>query len=432
MISEIYELYKKVKKWTRDDDLKAGCYKLLGTILINSKADFFSQNIETYFEDLFPKNKYKPFVYSCVLQLLRGNFFPDDLRNTLKKISGTFNKSVGYSSRTRPFVEEAKNVYEARIADIADRLFVKRKGYLGIENVDVCSDILVQMATQSLRFTLRVIIQLLSSTGIDDVAMFEELYVAVHALSDILNPTFSNSQHQEIGFSDLITRTVLEAEALLPNVFFACDSIVGSNTLGRSISILYPTNNYLTVSDKQDSNDDVYSNISKFIDSSVSQPPSPLVERRNREPSSTPFASVDIGLDKILSTNDDSSATMALNQKVQGVIKGWIDSCNKIENLPNESTPVMDAYQTNFPSLQRPLKSKVTASPLMQLKLFKELISLAKFIPTPELIGGQCFIGSLLVHSDLDIANEASSSLQFVFTKHPALRLGYFNLILES
>lgn len=113
---------------------------------MNSQIGYFSQNIESHLSDIFPKNnKIKPYVYDCILSLLQGRFYLDTLTNTRNRCSGNYNITDRFKFITRPVSDENIVTIEQRARDIIERIFVKRKGNIGSENLDKCADIVAQI-----------------------------------------------------------------------------------------------------------------------------------------------------------------------------------------------------------------------------------------------------------------------------------------------
>lgn len=148
IMNELYDLRKKAMKWAKDDDLKPSCFRLSGVILLNSPLDYFSQNIDQFILDLLPKSKVKPFVYDCVLQLLRGRYYVESLHNSRNRVFGSFSISESYRSDciSRPANEESQEVIDYRVQELAARIFIKRKNAIGFEHIEKCVEIVVQMA----------------------------------------------------------------------------------------------------------------------------------------------------------------------------------------------------------------------------------------------------------------------------------------------
>jgi hypothetical protein len=150
-LNELHDLRRKASKWARDDDLRSSCLRLMGVILMNSKLDYFSENIDAYItHDLLPKPKVKPYIYESVLQLLRGRFYPESLVNIRKRIMGKYVVTDCYTPQalTRPAYEEGQDVIESRLTTLASRLFINRANNFGPDVINTCVQIIVQMAVQ--------------------------------------------------------------------------------------------------------------------------------------------------------------------------------------------------------------------------------------------------------------------------------------------
>ncbi len=143
----MHEIHKKARKWIMDDDLRSYSLRLTTVILANSRVDFFNEHVDTLlYAELFSKPKLKSYVYECTLQFLRGRFYMDTLVNARARAYGTFTTAKSFSFLTRPVDDENRITVEERMKSLIDRVFVKRKGNIGVENLDLCVDIVVQIA----------------------------------------------------------------------------------------------------------------------------------------------------------------------------------------------------------------------------------------------------------------------------------------------
>jgi hypothetical protein len=70
----------------------------------------------------------------------------DTLVNARARAYGTFTTAKSFSFLTRPVDDENRITVEERMKSLIDRVFVKRKGNIGVENLDLCVDIVVQIA----------------------------------------------------------------------------------------------------------------------------------------------------------------------------------------------------------------------------------------------------------------------------------------------
>ncbi|KAJ3226579.1 hypothetical protein HK099_004606 [Clydaea vesicula] len=456
LVNEISEIAKKARKWMKDDDLKACCTRLLGIILINSKSDYFGQNYDSYINnDLFPKSKIKSFAYECALQILRGQYYLETLNNSRNRVTGNFSISDSYSYLTRPRIEEVREATDNRIRDLSEKLFVRRKGPIGLENLNTCVQIVVQMAAQSFPLTLRLISHLLESKNSDTNIRFEENFIGVHVLYIIIN---KSSKFCPMGYSvddanykDLLASTMREYEVYLPKIFLSCEPIVGIATLGKSTAVLEKTQfkleealewkNNRNASDKSKSNkdsvnlfeDDIFNAISEAIDhantgsnpniAEKDTPVNPVVDSYSYGTHSR-MASEDERLDNVTT---EFESTDELNRKVSSSIKIWHEMCNKADNTILNVERVVDSLKVSLPQSKR--KSPRITKPEVELvvKLMKELIKLIPFMPLPELTGKKFLIGSYLIHSIVDISHQVAITLQTIFAKHSMQRLEIIN-----
>jgi hypothetical protein len=433
-LNELHDLRRRASKWSRDDDLRPSCLRLMGVILLNSKYDYFRDNIDVYIQqDLIPKPKVKPYIYDSVLQLLRGRFYPESLGNIRKRIMGKYQVSDCYAPQcsTRPAYEEGQDVIESRLTLLASKLFINRANNFGEGVIGTCVQIIVQMAVQSLRPTLRLISQLLDPSGADNTTKFQEFYLGIASLRAIMEGPFvphgyKGREHEARQIIDDIAR---DFEAFLPQIFYSCDAAAGLDLRGKALGIRYPVD--FESDDQKVSggklsrasgghDDNFYDTISGATDSMISsRPPSPVVDRRDTLASLTPSGSM-----TDLSMAGEIDATTKVNEKVVGAVRSWFNSCTRSENTNLD----VDAIITGlYVSSKKPVTSgggKAKSFDII-VELLEQFIKLIPFMPAPELLGGQCFVGSYLIHMSDVVSEQVSIALQKVFIQYPNFRLGY-------
>ena len=151
LLTFLKDLHKRAQRWVlTSEDLRPATMKLIAVLLTNMPPYYFAQHVDPYISvELCPRPKLKPHVYVCLLQLLRGRFYPDSKEGARKVVEdGEEGRDFVERFRflTRPVEEEGKEVVTARCKEIADILFVRRKGAFGVENLDLVVEIVVQMA----------------------------------------------------------------------------------------------------------------------------------------------------------------------------------------------------------------------------------------------------------------------------------------------
>ncbi|TPX32743.1 hypothetical protein SmJEL517_g04215 [Synchytrium microbalum] len=253
LVDEIYELYKRARRWAVDEQVRRCSFRLIVAILVNSPYEFFRSHIDNFvLKDLIiattvnPQSKrkpdmFRPFVYECVLQLLRGRFYTDTKDQARQRIARTFSQSASFMFMTRPLGEEPAEVINRRLKDMADALFFKRTRTFGVENLDVCVDLTVQMGVQNLAIAFRVIQSLMENKVSQDL---ESQYIGVKALRIILDPESSfGAAAQARGdrdFDAVVTDLPYEFENLLSQILHQCDFQAGIAALGKSQNVFEP------------------------------------------------------------------------------------------------------------------------------------------------------------------------------------------------
>lgn len=139
------------------------------------------------------------------------------------------------------------------------------------------------------------------------------------------------------------------------------------------------------------------------------------------------------------------------NESVGKAIRGWYEKCTNFNKTESKSEKTIYMLKIQ-PEDQHVKKSKApslgsglslasaggvqmipsslktsTTKPDTEivLRLFIELMKLIPFLPTPELVGGQWFIGSYLIHGHAELSMEVSRSLQKIFCENPNMRLRF-------
>jgi hypothetical protein len=126
--------------------MRAAATRLCINILLNCSIEFYGTCIDALLTDLLAKKK--AHVHECVLQILRGRYYVDTRLNARARIHNNFSISLSYGYLTRPVQDESTEAIADRIKVISEALFLKKKGPIGMEFLDTCVDIVVQMAAQ--------------------------------------------------------------------------------------------------------------------------------------------------------------------------------------------------------------------------------------------------------------------------------------------
>ncbi|KAJ3416658.1 hypothetical protein HDV05_000488 [Chytridiales sp. JEL 0842] len=131
------------------------------------------------------------------------------------------------------------------------------------------------------------------------------------------------------------------------------------------------------------------------------------------------------------------SAVKEANSKVAKAISGWYSNVGQ----PTKSISkwIFSSSLTDQSRVKRAASvgmvnedslglsgQKMRPEFALYIRIFKEVLKLVLYIPHPELVSGQLFIGSYLIHPYQDVAREAAGSLQKIFGKFPEIRLRRF------
>ncbi|KAL2913874.1 hypothetical protein HK105_206608 [Polyrhizophydium stewartii] len=250
LCSEIHELYKKARKWASNDDERPAALRILVAILVNSRFEFFAQNMDAFLNtDLCPKGKVKPHAYDSILQLLRGRYYADTREHWRQRANGTFEFGRSYGSLTRAPEDQSLGGVANRLNVICELLFFRRKGIIPDDSLDVCSDIVVQIAAHNLQIGLKLVSELMNTQSIDSGP--DVFFIGVRALRTIVNPqsgftTYAFSRNDP-NFETIIKDFPFELEINFTHILNYIDLQVGLNTLGTSGQVLDPSSTATTI-----------------------------------------------------------------------------------------------------------------------------------------------------------------------------------------
>jgi Cell morphogenesis N-terminal len=184
---DIPDLYKTARKWSSADDLKESALNLMTTILVNSSADFFNKNFESFVNnDLCSKGKVRDFAYTSMLQLLCGRFCYDTRTNVRSIADGTYARGHQFGSQIRPENED-KQVMSSRVKLLADLMFYRRSAKYPVEEeyLNITADFALQIAAFDVEQGKKLIEFLLDTKRVDSAPWSH--YVGVKALRIILD-----------------------------------------------------------------------------------------------------------------------------------------------------------------------------------------------------------------------------------------------------
>ncbi|KAJ3102961.1 hypothetical protein HDU97_000200 [Phlyctochytrium planicorne] len=243
MHNELVELFKFSRKWASSEDLRPAALRLCIVIALNTNFDFFQQCMDIIINELFAKAKIKPYVYDCILQILRGRYYVDTKNNARERIVGDLSLAASYGFLTRPYAEEDYDAITERMKYFADNLFVKKKGPIPINYLDTCVDVLVQMAAHNLQVTFKLISYLLEPRG-SDSSSTELYFIGLRALRIVLDPESgfkdSAANRHDPQFGPLLSSAAADFEAKILNIYSYCDQITNISAMGSAMNVYEP------------------------------------------------------------------------------------------------------------------------------------------------------------------------------------------------
>ncbi|KAJ1334486.1 hypothetical protein BSLG_007641 [Batrachochytrium salamandrivorans] len=446
-------------------------------ILVNARFEFFAQNIDSFLNaDLCPKAKVKPYSFECILQLLRGRYYVDTREHWRGRANGTFQFGKSYGSLTRAPEDQSSGGVANRLNIICELLFFRRKGPIPDDYLDVCVDIVVQITAHNLHIGLKLISELMNTNSVDSGP--DVFYIGVCALRTIVNPESGFSTYafckSEDNFENILQEFPFELELNFTHILNYIDVQVGVGVMGTSGQVLDPLVNPADIkssslptrhfSSEVRSRDDILSMLRSAVDITSSQlsaspdehaPLSPTLSLGNLNlrqlPGSVDSISGSDGLQhkdsqfSLLDTYRDSYrrdsqlglsplapstlfqdiSSKELDEKVHMTIKEWFDVCHADGKTPAKYH--ITASLTDHALIRKRDNMKLRSEQRLALRLLKEVIRTTPFIPTPELIGGNLFIGAYLNHASDEIGAEVVLAMRTIFERYPPLRIGILN-----
>ncbi|KAJ3044954.1 hypothetical protein HDV00_000238 [Rhizophlyctis rosea] len=524
LLAFLKDLHKKAQRWViQSEELRPATMKLLAVLLVNMPGYYFAQQVDIYItSDLAPRPKLKSYVYGCLLQLLSGRFYADTKTRARALVEGSASTSnhdgndaasirevggdVGrFAYLTRPVGEEGYDVMTARVKEIADILFVKRKGPIGVENLDTVVGVVVQMAVHNLQISLKLISHLLETRNTD--TSIEIFYIGTRSLRIILDPDsgFSSpasAATRDPNFQYLLSEIPFEFEGSLSQMLHVCDQFAGVDVLGRSGRVVdiaprvrrsgqsgeesggseskgrdslgvvgadesgvfdgfgsgkedveAEREAHLREAEARGSVDGLVEKLAQQVGEKDGRAGENLgvgrasLESRRPQSGSTGVETLGRAVGSTLSrsgggatlqrkgtANGDSTPTSPsvpsnaqTNAKVARAITHWLEACS-LPTSPSDisrlilSSPLVEA---NWSARQG--KLKLDTNQMVVLRLFKEVIRIVPFMPAPELVSGQWFIGAYLVHAHEEVAREVGWTLGRIFEEVGEMRLSIIN-----
>ncbi|KAI9332311.1 hypothetical protein DFJ73DRAFT_897510 [Zopfochytrium polystomum] len=500
MHNELIDLHKYARRWaSSSDELRAAATRLCTIIVLNTTLEYFRANVDTLMQDIFapvmsPRNSQKapiaiqPYVYECALQLLRGRY--------------------GYL--TRPLGDETPDIVSDRLKNIAEALFINRRGPIGPDHLDACVEIIMQMGAQNLQVTLKLIAHLLTPSNPE---IPEYYFIGLRSLRTMLDAdsefTVKAVCRLDPQFPQLLNDIPYEFEMALITMLQFCDNNAGIAVFDRSGTILDPivhpslrqkpqglgpstevVNGAVNGSSGAGlsrgatmrqrapgapadmsnpsrnrnlyarGDDDVIAMISDALDNASirnsTAPPTRLIssfeDPNGANSVNGEFTGVRRGSMATLASKRTpgglSDATISeANSKVAAGVQSWYEACGmptpRMEKIMFSSqlhdparikrsmsvgmVPAEDSSTIGLAGAGGPVPMRLRTDLALVLRLFKEVLRMVQYIPHPELVSGQLFVGAVLIHSQQDIAHEASMALQIIFQRFPEMRMSIIN-----
>ncbi|KAJ3403215.1 hypothetical protein HDU80_004376 [Chytriomyces hyalinus] len=459
---EMMDLYKTVTKWgAASDDLRAAATRVCVAIVVNSSYEFFQPTGSALLVDLLNRPKTKPYVYHCILQLLRGRWFLDTKQNAWNRLRGCFSAVEAYAHLTRPVDQESRQAVADRVKFIADGLFVRRKDRTGVsaDNLEVVVEILIQMAAHSLDVTLKLISFFVNNRTLENA---DNCYIGIRAIRAIIDPDSGFLNNASCGtldpnFADIVNAIPYEFDSSLVALIQFCDSVSGISVLGISGLLVEPGSKPVDGSDevKPVSAATKNAKTGQMLGPGMSGKVEQMYARGDADVvamlaesfdtvsmrHSVAFSMADSVSSPIVKDGGKKTqpglsieAIKERNVEVKNALTSWYDKCGSPKtNVDKFSFSSTLEPSSTHPSPVVPIDrvGKQRADLVIVLMLFKEVLRTIPFIPQPDLVLGKLFIGPYLLHSHLELARETSQTLEKTFLKYPEFRIEIIRAILD-
>ena len=145
--NNVTRIHQMARKWMTYPDLTNGAVQLIVTILTNGTPDYFNAHFEPFLQaDVLSGKKLKLYSYEAILSMLRGKYQVESLENSWKALYYPYEPGLEFSFIMRPKSELDPTVTANRLDLIADLLFMSRTAPIEFDCLNICADILVQMA----------------------------------------------------------------------------------------------------------------------------------------------------------------------------------------------------------------------------------------------------------------------------------------------
>ena len=454
--NEVGNVYKKAKKWATVDDLRVSSLHLMTIILVNGRIDFFAQNIDSYINtDLCSKAKIRPYAYQCILQLLRGRYYQDTLGHYEEALDGKYVNGRHFATLTRAPNEQSVGTVTGRLNGIAEMLFFRRKGPIPEEHRDISASIVAQISAHNITQGARLIGQLLDTARVDSHP--DCYYIGLRAFRIMLDPdsgfqTFASSRNDP-DFEMVVKDFPFDLTNSIASIYAYMESHIGIAVMGTSGIVLDFSTEIPNAESKHKKTEADLGTTSVMVDiltqayggsadsineetqsnANLANSRSSLITFRRKAGSELTGAPVKrtslVGSMAVLtiapSIAEMEAGHVEVDEHIGSTLKQWfkaVDSGSSDFDKHWHSSPLSDKSK-----LRKKFSEKLKVEQREALGMLQEIISLVQFVPSPEFIGGNYFIGAFLTHPSDNIGMHVAEALFFIFKTYSELRLGIIN-----
>ena len=408
--TQVIELHKFAKKWSKVNDTFVASIHLITRIIASSPNDYFDMHFEAYLQQDLISKDLNPYVYECILTLLRGTYNFDEYS---KKTSSNLNQNGDfYSFLMRKSQDLSTVTLMGRLNLISEILFTNKSEPIHPLCLDLSADIMVQICCHSFKFGLELI-GILSDTNESDLH-----YVVARSLRLITDPSSGFYTYAACKQEDEFVKDFENLASLFETRFERIfEQLIGDNSFEKAVHVLEPVllkktihQNENEIENEQDHKrglSDIFSEISFERDS---------LKKISLLSSSRHISQLDLSpSNEMLLLDAYSNATLPEcfhqpvsqnNEKITSQLQDWFSLLDPIHVTPSDlclTCTKKFASKSNF----KPLSNHV-----IYIMTLLELIRSLAFLPLGEFISGKFFIGKFLCHPVNEIGMEASNTFQ--------------------
>lgn len=421
--SKAKDIFKRAAKWLKIDELEFPANRLMGTILSRGSTSMFESEIDAFItkkvlKGVWSSNPRKRDAnLETLLRVLRGKHMSERI-SWLPQAPGLFPATpLPYSYV--PFAYTPAKMAD-RLKNIVLGLFSKKTPLIkSTEGLDVCVDIVVQIAAHSMTLTREFLLPMLLSER-NSIMVHQLIGLrAIRVIFDISSGFWTevpwnttNPKLAQAGYARLdhvVPREELEKifETTLMKLLVAAEGSAGFSTCGSNGNALRVT---------------------------TSMKPSEIVIREHE-------------------INEDSTMARILSETTKESITRWYEIVTKspekrekdlTEKLKNADKRLMETVRIWCSHSLVPTRGLVDASvdsrdelkkkraaaavageKNISLELYKEDVRCIPLILPDDIVrifSASSFFGQLLVHNDNELATICSHSLQRIMVEHPKHR----------